>query len=790
MGAVGARLRADFHSRWRAWFGLALLVGVTGAVVLAAAAAARRTESALPRLLVSSRAADALISPVLDGLDGFDADVARLPEVTDLGEVAGLPLAPLDTSGKPDIVLTGVPASVDGRAGYDLFRPKLLAGRMPDRDQAEEVFATRWVAERLQLRVGGQLTMLQLTPEESAGSYDPNRDHLRFRFTVVGIGSFPDTLVGSAPNPAESFIVTPAWFRANPIDHPNLSYSGAFIRIRAGADISRLRQGIDRLAAQHPETGGRVFFSTFAESYAAEGRAIRPQAVALGLFAALAGAATLLVVGQAFSRQIALGAGDHPTMRALGMSRAQLLAVSSIPATAAAAVGALLAALGAALASPVGPLGVARLVEPHPGVAVNLALLAAGAAVIVALLSAWVALPAWRASAHGPGSGAQVDVIHTSRLARATARSGLPPTAATGVRMAVEPGRGRTAVPVRGALVGGALAIAAMVAASSFVSDLGHLVSTPRLYGATWDYSIDAQFAFIPGGRGVSLFSSVPTVGLDDLRGHIFPTVVEGKAPTTPDEVVLGTNTLRRARRSVGQFVEVQAGDRARRMRIVGRAVFPSLRRGGFAPTDLGEGAATTGAAVASPDVPPGEYNFFLVRLAPGTDAKAAAAATDPLATQVGCSPGQCPSFVTRPAEIDSYARVRWTPLVLAGLLAVLAAGTMGHALITSVRRRRRDLAILKTLGFVRRQVSATVAWQATTLVALALLIGIPLGVAAGRWGWALFARQLGVPSETLFPLPALLITVPTTLVAANLIAAVPARIAARTRPAIVLRSE
>ena len=71
---------------------------------------------------------------------------------------------------------------------------------------------------------------------------------------------------------------------------------------------------------------------------------------------------------------------------------------------------------------------------------------------------------------------------------------------------------------------------------------------------------------------------------------------------------------------------------------------------------------------------------------------------------------------------------------MLAGLLALLAAAALAHLLVTSVRRRRRDLAILKSLGFVRGQVSAAVAWQATTVALLALAVGLPLGVALGRW--------------------------------------------------------
>ena len=84
-------------------------------------------------------------------------------------------------------------------------------------------------------------------------------------------------------------------------------------------------------------------------------------------------------------------------------------------------------------------------------------------------------------------------------------------------------------------------------------------------------------------------------------------------------------------------------------------------------------------------------------------------------------------------------------PLALALLLTLLAIGTVAHALITSVRRRGRELAILKAIGFVPRQVRATVAWQATTIPGTSLIVGLPLGIVAGRLAWTLLASQFGI---------------------------------------------
>jgi ABC-type antimicrobial peptide transport system permease subunit len=115
---------------------------------------------------------------------------------------------------------------------------------------------------------------------------------------------------------------------------------------------------------------------------------------------------------------------------------------------------------------------------------------------------------------------------------------------------------------------------------------------------------------------------------------------------------------------------------------------------------------------------------------------------------------------------------------------------SLALALLASVRRRRRELALLKTLGLTRRQVMAAVAWQASVILVIAALIGVPLGVAVGHWAWRAFATSLGAVPVTVVPVPALLAGIVVLLVAGNLLAAGPGAVAARTPPAAVLRAE
>jgi predicted lysophospholipase L1 biosynthesis ABC-type transport system permease subunit len=144
----------------------------------------------------------------------------------------------------------------------------------------------------------------------------------------------------------------------------------------------------------------------------------------------------------------------------------------------------------------------------------------------------------------------------------------------------------------------------------------------------------------------------------------------------------------------------------------------------------------------------------------------------------------------SRPSSIGDFGGVQGLPGLAALLVAAAAAGALAHALVTSVRHRRRELAILKTLGFVRGQVLAAVVWQSTIIVAIALLVGLPVGIAVGRFAWNVFAEDLGVLPESVVPIPATLVIVPAALVLANAIAAVPGLMAARTQPAVALRAE
>ena len=817
MRALSVRLRAEARHRWRSWLALAVLIGAFSGVVLGVAVGARRTQTAFPRLIERSGPSHALLGAFNTGLDGYYDKVAARPEVEEFGLLAGMPLFPLQ-DGEPVFISGNAVAPIDGKWGYRFGRPDILAGRLPRLDQAREVIINQVVARDFQVGVGDAFPMALAQQDPT----NPDAEEPVFStvppMRVVGIGRFTDEVVPTTKfDTSELILMTPAAYKQWG-EGKRLNFDGAYVRLRDPRDMPRFRSAAEAMAAADPEqTGGQVLFADHIERNRLVDRTIAPQALALWIFAAFAGVAGLFVLGQALSRQITDDAGEAPTLRALGLTRRQLLVLVLARAAVIVAVAAVIA-LGVAVAlSPLFPIGAARRAELHGGLEVNLAILAVGALAMVALFLLRSLLPASRL-ARAPLVPSQ-DWADGGRSRTRWSASSLPPTAATGVRMALEPGHGRTAVPVRATIAGAAIGLAAIAATATFAANMDRLLETPRLYGRTWDVTFDGSFGPIPAPLVAPVLDDHPAVaswsgGLyseGEIAGHpvtalgvdgdVTPAIVQGRAPRRDDEVALGTTTLRRVRRQVGDRVVLNLQGQRHTMTVVGRMVFPAMGRGGFSQTGVGEGALTRAAVTAVPlddetrdqlgtdDI----FNFFLIEVRPD----ATRAERDDLRKQLleFCPPEQdCQVRVDpaeeRPAQIANLERIRWTPIVLAALLAVLAVATVGHTLVTSIRRRRRDLAMLKTIGFQRGQVSAAVAWQATTIAAVAVVVGLPAGLALGRVLWRALAEQMGVVPDVVTPAVALAVALPATLLLVNFIAVVPGWLAGRVKPAVALRAE
>jgi predicted lysophospholipase L1 biosynthesis ABC-type transport system permease subunit len=90
----------------------------------------------------------------------------------------------------------------------------------------------------------------------------------------------------------------------------------------------------------------------------------------------------------------------------------------------------------------------------------------------------------------------------------------------------------------------------------------------------------------------------------------------------------------------------------------------------------------------------------------------------------------------------------------------------------------------------VNGQVAATVAWQATTVAMVGIIIGVPLGILIGRVTWSAFASNLGFVPVSIVQGWLLAALIAGILVAANLLAALPALAARRFQPGQLLRTQ
>jgi FtsX-like permease family len=345
-----------------------------------------------------------------------------------------------------------------------------------------------------------------------------------------------------------------------------------------------------------------------------------------------------------------------------------------------------------------------------------------------------------------------------------------------------------------------------------FAASLDGLRASPHAYGVNWDRLVDdtrmdlgtdkycgpidtrlTDERALDGVATVCSASitmngrSLGALGFRPLRGEIGPTVLDGRAPVARDQVALGSETMHALGISIGDRVVAESSVGQGRYRVVGRVVIPSL----VDPQAVADGAVFTGDGLARLEEPQNVSVSVapVIHFRPGVDRGAAARRIDAL-PGVGRSGGPGLTRTPVPLEVDRLQQVDRIPLALALFLLVLGALAVGYLLVTSVHRRARDFAVLKVLGFRRRQTYAAVCVQATTVAVVGLVVGLVLGVALGAVLWRAATGRVGVLGVVEFPIPTLALVALGTIVLSNLIAAVPARTAARTPVAVTLHAD
>jgi hypothetical protein len=592
--------------------------------------------------------------------------------------------------------------------------------------------------------------------------------------------------------------------------------------VHGNADVS----AVEREIGDAVPRGTLLLFHVTSVVESESQRAVAPEVIALWVFGLIAAFAALLVVLQVVSRQQQAFGEDREVMRALGADSRMIVSDGLIGIVGAIVLGSLVAdavAVGLSSLSPVGPV---RPVYPTAGIAFDWTVLGLGFAILVVVLVCVTGALAVRATPDRVAQRAKRVVHGASTVAHAAATSGLPPPAVAGVRFALSPGLRRSSAPVRSAIFGATVAVIILVATLTFGASLQTLVSKPALYGWNWSYALQPEndpVSFTPPqfrsllrkDSDVDAWTTVQffTLNLDGQAvpfmfeppaSPIAPPLLSGHAVIGPDQVVIGPETLAALHKRVGDIVEASYEGEHATLRVVGSATFPAIGvNGTFHPsTGIGAVASTQLLPTAPNHVCGQEADMVLIRMRPSVSATAARSDTQRLATDTNRIFAAAPKTsscyddlvsalpVQRPAEIADYHTVGSTPVLLAAVLALTAVIALGLTLVASVRRRRRDLAMLKALGFTRRQLLSTVCWQSSVAVGVGVAVGVPLGIVLGRWLWTLFARDIYVVPEPIVPVLSVILVAISAMVFANLVATIPGRIAAHTPTALVLRSE
>ncbi len=812
---------------------IALVLGVGLGVGFTSLEIAHRTQRAYPDYLSREHVGQLVINASLstEQAESVIRSVPGVEHVTSdsLLEVSGKS----DLQDSVAAAFGQVRTSSDGRyATRD--RPVVLEGRMVR--SGAEAFVSRETASTLHLHVGAMIPLSfyeAVRGPPGAKPTGPNPPIGEATVRVVGIGVFSDEVLADelyprlrvllshdvtakydctlhTPRPDDTGSIGEVISAVVP-PRCSMDYRYYSLQIAGGnAGANRVADELGRrfqvLNAHLPKAlrdinvGYQIIPSFTADDAARVSESISPVVTALRVFGVAAGIATLAMTLLLVSRVFRRRARDVVVWRELGMARRSRALALLLPVGLTVCAGVLLALGTAWIASRIGAIASVRVVDPEPGRALSgIVLLAALAAVILLAVILPVA---------GTFAARATEKRSRPRTAPGRITNRGSPAFALGVRAAT---RDRSAAAL---IVGCAVAVAAVTASVVFSTSVIHLVHTPREFG--WQYDIGAVVnagygpidqkalaaslhrpevegfgtAAIAAGvsvNGTNLPSIAERAGIADLNGGT--TVVSGRAPTGIDEVALGSQTAHELRVGIGDTVKVKTAYGEHSARVTGLVVLPAIGPLEADRTGLGTGVllpaplfvATLHDAQHLAGVTPAALAdqlaaFVGIDLAPGVDPAAFAASLNRDVRKWDPS-----GFVivirarpVRPSTVVDVDDSRPVPILLAGVFGLAMLAGIAAGIGNGTRARRRELAIFRALGGTPRQVRMSVRWHAITVVAGALLIGLPVGTALGRFAFDRFATDIGVA-----PLP----TIPALLLAAVALAVLAISVMAAAMP-------
>ncbi|HEX8771507.1 MAG TPA: FtsX-like permease family protein [Acidimicrobiales bacterium] len=800
MTLLMAWLRLERRRRWRSFVVLAVMVALATGTVLASVAGARRGNSAAGRLLARTVPATVVVVPNQSGFDWAAVrSIPRVESLTLFPGYTGLTIAGIDD----DSLTSFIPADSD--AMHTIERPVVLEGRLANPTRPDEAVVTAAFLRRTGHHVGDALTALLTTPQQAdaAGSAEDVGPPAGPRAPLWIVGVVRSLWYSDAVGGRGSVIPSPGLlrhYRANLLGAWGSVPLSALVRLRGGeADLAGFKADLARVSGR-PDID--VLDRADAVRHARDVTAFESASLlAFGLAALLA---AVVIVGQAVVGYAASSAAEMRPVAALGMTSGQGVLLTAAAPSLAATVGAGLGVAGAAVASRWMPFGVAAAYEPSPGIDLDWVVLGAGWLLVAGL----VAIASAAAARMSQAAVTRHGLARPSQLATAAARSGAPVPLVIGMRYALEPRPGRDAVLVRPTLLCAVTGILGVVAAFTFSAGVADAADHHARFGQT--YQVQVIFGFgghdvAPTGPVLSALAADPAVaGITDLRvaagtsgatsvvTHTFdpvgppsPMVLTAGAPPTADgDVVLAPTTAGQLGARVGSTIPL-SGDRGRsELRVTGIGFTVQSSTSGY-----DRGAWLT---PADHDRLFGGFKEHAGLLTLGPGVQPAGVVPRLQRTAATASGGKSllfiPPFV--PPQIGEVKNVRVLPVLLGAFLAVLALGAIAHALAVAVRRRGRDIAVLRGLGLTRRQCRLLVTAQATVITGIGLAAGLPLGLALGRTLWRDAAGRIPLRYKTPPALGPLLLITLLALLVTTVVAAWPGRRAARLPINEVLRTE
>jgi hypothetical protein len=763
---------------------LGLIAGLTGGVVVGGATLARRTATAYSRLQDATRADDARGSVLGPDQRATIAMGERFGELPSVDSARTSPVAVARVVAD-EVVFIGIVAGPTG--DEQPLQPVVVEGRAPRADSVDEVMFVESVARDFGIRPGARFTLQFLTRDEyySFGAEEPQEGNgPRLDVEVVGLVRVPGDVSPPVFSSAAMASRVPDAFQAG---------AALFLQLRDGASLDEVRGLVDELNEEVELPPAAAEFApadvaSTADAADAAATTTRVLVTGLAVFTAVAGVAGLLALGQAMARHHAASSADQAVEAALGMSRRTRVIARVVALVPVAFLGAAMTAAGGVVASAIEPLGGVRFFEPNPGLHVNALIVMVGCAVILVVTLGLGAFTALRA--HAPRGRPIAPLRQAGIVQRLAALGGRPPVV-VGLRYALERGAGRTAVPVLSSIGAVMLGVAGVASVVVFAASLHRLVTTPVRFGWPAEIEIsdaedtvidtlvdDPRLDVVVGGDAASVRiegESVPAISLRSEKGQLEWELISGRPPATPDEIVLGTRVADRLDKGAGDTVVLASADGDRDVAVVGVAVLPT-----FGGTALGRNVALTEEGLdrfAQSDP------FPEATVSPLANEQIAAV-RDELAARYEVS------SVELPADVRNLDELGGIPTVLGAFLGLLAVVALAHALIVAARRRARDVAMLRVLGFTPRQTQSSFVVMAVTTALGGLLPGVPLGIALGSTVWRIVAEGAAVRGDALLAVGPLVIVAAGTLVVALALATWPAWRASRTRPARTLHSE